>query len=263
MSHIGIHRVEDIARRRLARTAQVEALPPALPRFQDDLWDFTRLPWAQPFVPRRRARGPAREEQVAGEPMSFEVGAPASQPLTCPRRQSFTLWVTRNLMQQNQIAATSGPIINYPFTIDDVNVAADYGGSQSDSFNLIVGDGEYLNTILGAVPSGTPHYDSIGTAENAGATDIKVIGPPAISVTNSINSSRGGSGPYQPGQRITAAYLHATGGGGQTISWAFTVSITECSGEPPQYQFDQWAPPVEYTPPPEPAPAPERPIYYR
>ena len=42
MSHISVHRVEQIAKRRLARIAQIEAMPPQPERYDGDHWNFTR-----------------------------------------------------------------------------------------------------------------------------------------------------------------------------------------------------------------------------
>jgi len=52
MAHIIVHRIEELARRRLAVAAQRAALPPQPARANLLLWDLSRVPWAHGYSQR-------------------------------------------------------------------------------------------------------------------------------------------------------------------------------------------------------------------
>ena len=50
MSHIIVHRIDALARRRIGRTAQIEALPPQLPRHDGNHWQLNRRGWVHAAI---------------------------------------------------------------------------------------------------------------------------------------------------------------------------------------------------------------------
>ena len=67
MSKIWVDRIEAMAKRRIARTAQVKALPPQPERLDSNLWHLNRRPWMHARYPGMLSRSIGKDEPAKAE----------------------------------------------------------------------------------------------------------------------------------------------------------------------------------------------------
>ena len=248
MAHIGIHRVEDIARRRLARIAQIEAMPPAVPRHAGDHWDFNRIGWAQPFVPIRQARKFAERESAGDAGVQLLAPEPAAAAI-CPRSRSYVLWFEDTNFIGPKMIAVSSPVVPFPFFIEAVNYDHRNGGLLDPTMNVVVGDGVYDQTSLEGLPSGSAHWERPNTVAASYEVSQPGIGPLANTTsTKAFPLARSRSGPYPAGMRLIAVVRSETTGLIQYTA-NMIIQVTECVNSGPEFYFDYLPPAPEFQPP--------------
>jgi hypothetical protein len=248
MSHIIIHRVEDIARRRLARIAQIEALPPAVPRHDGDHWDFNRIGWAKPFVPLRQARERAKYEDEPGAGELLPPPAPRARVARCPRRQSFALHLWKAAGPTARTCwVSSTPTIPYAWQVDSIHMRRDSGTFPETTINIYAGDEQYNNEIITGVPSGAPVFLVTQSEPAAGSLWEFPIGASIHDFMDAGTAEIFGAGPFPAGTRAT----FAMGFGVTTPAFHEVMAhlqISECLGGAAGFEFDI------YPEPPPPAP---------
>lgn len=205
MSNIIVHRVEDIAKRHIARIAQIEAMPPQLTRGDFNFWDLNRIGYQRGFVPMRRGRGDKPDlldsDQGDGAAMPFvdQSGADA-----CPDELSVNISIETTggaIPAQRMIASSSRPI-PWRFKIMHAQMrAGTFSTNQRASFNLIIGNDNHDNSILSAVPSGQRLWEQAGSP-NVGFVGAVYIGPLATTSSSNMPDDASGGGPYPAGARL-------------------------------------------------------------
>lgn len=229
MSHIIVHRLEDIARRHAARLQQVAALPPQLSRVHGEHWDFERKPFAHDYQPRQRGRvrpGLIADATEGGAP-TWPVATPAQAP--CLRSQSLVVYLSDGAMASTFYLASSTQTVPWRFRIRDIalNHLSNTAGGYT-SWNAYVGYENHQNARLSSPPSGEAVFivSSVTNSLNVG-NGARVLGPRVNGyAVDSIVPYRGG-GPFESGQTITVAASVANVGAGDFEAYA-TIEVEEC-----------------------------------
>ena len=259
MAHIAIHRVEDIAKRRLARIAQIESMPPAVPRHDGDHWDFNRIGWAKPFIPIREARKQLREAEEPRELGALLPSGPIRGEISCPRHDSFSLLAFNLSVPAGSLICKSSAPIPYPFQILGVDAHLYVSSGGPHCYNLYVSDANLNSELLTSAPSGSEHWQSSAPYGPDAGSFARAIGPIWEYTQLSNKQQLSISGPYPAGGRLVFA-VQNLGAGLSDIQYSVTAFVRECANSGREFTFD-YAPAPEIPAPSPGAQTPEAPIY--
>lgn len=159
MSHIIVHRIEQIALRNAARLAQIKALPPQLTRGDFNAWDLNRKGYQHDTSWPRRSDG-ADPGLVADAPTDAGLGG-GEQPrqtsaVACKQSEHFL-----GLLHRTAVGAETGflcvslPWVGYPFRIKAARLTQYFwNGNGRRTWNVVVGTDDYTNNLVSVPPSG-------------------------------------------------------------------------------------------------------------
>ncbi len=204
MSTITVHRIEDIARRHVARIAQIEAMPPQLARANFNAWDFNRPPYPHAIT---RLRG--RQTEALGLTVDEAPSGGDFEPAVSAFLRAETI-TFRLVAPFTGVALTyfvyGQHRVSYPYRIVGAHatIIGAAAAANSDNFNIFIRD-ETIDIV-------TPTLDGVKVFEtyvrNAAAFGIGTqIGPQLdVAVPDGLNRARpdnlfyeSGGGPYRAG----------------------------------------------------------------
>jgi hypothetical protein len=252
MSHIIVHRIEDIAARRIGRIAQIDALPPQLDRHVGNHWQLNRVPFARGYTPHRvygrRAFVPDEGADMGGgggaAPQTIAPGPSAG----CEESRSYVLLLRFIAADPlDTIRAISTPPLPWNAQITNLQIDSDIG-SLAGSFNVVATDATHAGEAVADVPAGTAAFDMILAPDQAGfvPTNAQMIGQAFANLAATAERSQSspvGSKLFTNGKRLTFV-ANSWANPSVALTVALYITIKQCETGP------LFVAPVEFEPAP-------------
>ena len=181
MSHIAVHRFDDVARRRLARLAQVAALPPQLERHDGKHWQLNRVP---PIRGSYRQQIRPRSIEL-GETILYnnDVDGPATGPGngfaedTILGQRGFTLAIRTDVTDPtDNFRAITTPVLPWPWELVEYSIRGNPAGNGIMTFNFAAVDQVQDGSVLSARPGGDYLWELVRPT-NVGTDMALAVGP--------------------------------------------------------------------------------------
>lgn len=222
MAHIGIHRVEDIARRHLARILQIDAMPPQMTRGDFNTWDFNRAPFHhREVVPIRRLRRADIQEQMGQPSGGFPVGEMLGERAMTEHgheRRTYILNFDKAVLPDLTFLVTSSPAVPFPFNLVNATFTGiSTTGAGKPNWNVAISDQEYLNDIVGVLPNGKMLFDVPFVGDVTDNYFQGTIGHYYYDATQVNITQDSSSGPHPAGHRVSGVYSPGISGGNSAI----------------------------------------------